>query len=564
MYDYSRPRRALPNMVQPVRRPRRGLRILTVLVLVFLLFMVLRWFVGLFGFSNNVIRMPATVQTEDNGIVSVLLEGGESRRAEDGMKLFPGEKLSSGAGGHASLTFFDGSHARLEEKTDLIVTESEQGTTKSLLQLHIEQGSLWISAPDATALSGSIMRQISTPTLTFILPAYAEALLSSQGVVVYAAAGEGIAVQLPGRDLLYIGEGQQFLLPTTGEAGADLYAYRSPLDPQATSDFVRESRNLNGKDSSVASSLGIAADLVILEPVMHAVVTKSVLLVSGNIGTAVTQVLINGHSADIDVAARTFSKEVSLPDTADQFQIKVQALDKNGQSLAEDLRVISRTAGLLATPTITTPAKDGQTFRTQKAEIILRGSAPKGATGMMVNDYKLQLFDATKGEWSYLASLALGNLKAGKNIYDVYALYDDGLKKSDPVRLTILQEEGTPGVVSDETPVSSAASSQSSKPLSNNAPLKPGTLSITSPAPGTSARTNTGVLIEGSTDISTDSIWVNDYRLQLYKSGKTTWNYIASPDLQNLKKGENVYHVIARNSEGQILDTFEYTITYEP
>ncbi len=210
------------------------------------------------------------------------------------------------------------------------------------------------------------------------------------------------------------------------------------------------------------------------------------------------------------------------------------------------------------------PAKGGETFRTQQTEIVIRGGAPKGTESITVNEYKLQLYKAGSETWSYLAKTDLGNLRAGSNTYTIVSI-DSAGQKSAPVTLTILLEPGEGGVVTNPSGggTSSAASVISETSLPQNAPLTPGVLKVTGPTAGT-AHTATGgeLLIEGTTSAATASIWVNGYRLQLFQSGKTYWNYIAKEDFQNLKKGTNVYKVVARNSDGQILDTLEYTVTY--
>ena len=67
-------------------------------------------------------------------------------------------------------------------------------------------------------------------------------------------------------------------------------------------------------------------------------------------------------------------------------------------------------------------------------------------------------------------------------------------------------------------------------------------------------------LIEGSVPSGTASVWVNDYKLQLYTAGKTFFNYIASTGLNTLKRGSNTYEIIIRDTEGKILDRVTYTI----
>ena len=71
-------------------------------------------------------------------------------------------------------------------------------------------------------------------------------------------------------------------------------------------------------------------------------------------------------------------------------------------------------------------------------------------------------------------------------------------------------------------------------------------------------------MIEGRTSAETASISINGYTLSLYVAGKTTWNYIASVEYGTMKRGKNVYRIVARNAGGEILDVLEYTMTFNP
>jgi hypothetical protein len=153
-------------------------------------------------------------------------------------------------------------------------------------------------------------------------------------------------------------------------------------------------------------------------------------------------------------------------------------------------------------------------------------------------------------------------MKTGTNVYQIYALDASG-NKSQAATITIIQGgEGPEGVV---TSAASSGAATSTGPLPNNAPLMPGSLSVTAPTAGTAhAETGTGFLIEGITSAKTATISVNDYTLQLYKAGKTTWNYIADVSLNNLKPGKNTYSIVARNEKNEILDKLEYVVDYQP
>ncbi len=516
------------------------------------------------GISGGAERAGAMLSVEDRGTVSVTIDG-KQQRAENGMMLFPGESVSTGPGAHASLEFFDGSQMRLNDGTEVTVAESAHGENTSRISVDLRQGTLWVMTADRKSFSGSVVRSVTSPTLSFALFPGTEALLSPTSLAVFSDVGEGIAVTLKGQEAIMISEGQQWALPSGGAAGSDLYAYRAPLDAvMARSPFVLESRQkLLPRAGTGTSGQPVNGDLLTLTaPVNGAVMKDATVNVQGTVGAGVSSVLVNGYPAVLDATKGTFSQQLSPPDGQGDFDIHVQALDASRNVLADVRRTVKRAPPApIAAPTVTVPAKTGQTYRTTADELILRGGAPADARGIMINDYKLQLFDPAKGEWSYVAALRLRNMLPGSNIYDVTAL-DAAGKKSPVARITIIQGEGPDGVVTTETPAGTASSTV---PLLNNAPLLPGTLTVTLPKPGTThSETGTGFLIEGTTSSKTATLWVNDYKLQLYKPGRTVWNYIADVSLNNLKKGKNEYVIVARNAAGEILDRMTYTVEYQP
>ena len=388
--------------------------------------------------------------------------------------------------------------------------------------------------------------------------------MSPLSLAVFSAEGLGVHVQSRRHDPIVIGEGQKWMVENAESLAADLYSYRTPLDTSITLlPFVVSSQEFLRSTPIAIGTIGQTNEtLVLTSPELNSELRGSSIIIAGRVGPDVVTVQINGRNVPIDSATRSFTQTMIPPDGTGDITIEVQALDEAGSLLANVQRIVKRSSvSIFAAPGIDSPAKAGETYRTSKEEFVLRGTAPKGATGIMVNDYVLQLFDAEKGTWSYLAATRLSNLVRGQNVYNVYALYGsaNGVpEKSPPATITILLEAGAEGVVQPGT-TSSATSSVT--PL-NNAPLLPGTVKITAPDASVPLR-GTGALIEGTTSSTTDSIWVNDYRLQLYKAGKTTWNYIASPDLQNLRPGKNTFVIVARNAKGEVLDRLELVLSYE-
>jgi hypothetical protein len=273
---------------------------------------------------------------------------------------------------------------------------------------------------------------------------------------------------------------------------------------------------------------------------------------------------VNGYQAALNTEHRSFSQELAVE--SGSLVINVEALDAKGLVLTQTQRTITASPASTTPPTVTSPARDGQVYRTQQTEITLRGGAPSGTQAVEVNGYRLQLFKPGSTTWSYLARTDLGNYAPGRNDFRVVAFNAAG-KPGPAASLVVLLEPGTEGVVSTGATLPTAASSSSLREadLPKNDPLHPGSLVVTSPATGTTyTMTGTGseVVIEGTTGSDTDSVWVNGYRLQLYKSGKTTWNYVAREAMGNLKRGQNVYRIVTRNQQNAILDILSYTVTY--
>lgn len=501
--------------------------------------------------------------------MNVGLEGGLMQRADSTLKLYATDKLSSSASGHATLSFFDGSWIRTDNNTDLTIDKSETGKTDAAMGVTLTKGALWIDTPSANTYSGSIIRTIVTPSFTLSIPSNTQAAVDASTLLVFSADGNGVGVTLKGsKEEQFIGEGQQMSLPAT--PGTDALKYRSAIDPLAVQKpFVEESKALarTGLNAPTGSGAVVQMDpnsITVTTPLENATVSTETVTVSGKVGANIEHVRINGHDASIDRSSRSYSEELALED-APTTELQIEALDTNNIVLDQVTRTVKKVTPTIAAPTITSPAKNGQTYRTQDTQIEIKGTAPAGTAGMMVNDYKLQLFRTGDTTWSYLASKPLSNLNDGKNVFNVYAL-DSAGNPSAPATITILIEQGTVGVVSTGSTIGSASSTPvqiDEKTLPQNTPTTPGVITVTGPAAGASfTATGSEILIEGTTSPQTASVWINGYKLQLYKPGVTKWNYIAKTDFGTLKKGTNLYKINARDANNMILDSFTYTVTY--
>ncbi len=530
---------------------------------------------GFFGVGNPLERASAILLSEDKGLISVSLQGEDLQPAQNGMLVFPGDMLDTGPNAHASLKFFDGSWTRNDGSTQVEVEESARGRKESRLSLDLKAGTVWISVPDKESFTGAIVRRVTTPTLRYALPPGTEALLSAKSLSVFSADGAGVIVSTKGQSDFTIGEGQQWTMPPDDAIGEDPYAFRTPLPPAAATKFVLDSRAIARLPGSAGSgsnlSSGTESMITLTAPAAGFILKDPTFTVRGSVGPSVASVTVNGRPALFDADTRQFSQEVNPPTGEGDVELSVEALDANDSVLQEIRRTIRRETAAaplsLPAPIITDPVAAGGTYKTDAKELLFKGTASKDAQGIMVNDYKLQLFTPGKGTWSYLGSIALGNMKNGTNTYDVVAL-DAAGNKSPAARITIVIGEGEGGVTQPSSAAATSAAATSSvnpATLPKNDPITPGILSVAAPTAGTQhTETGTGFLLEGHTSAGTDSMWINDYQLKLYKPGKTFWNYIAVPEYGNLKRGTNLYVIIARNAKGEILDRLDYTVTYEP
>ncbi|MDD5103342.1 MAG: FecR domain-containing protein [Candidatus Peribacteraceae bacterium] len=556
---------AEPSPLRRALRPAIGI----ILALV-ILYGAGSWLMASIGLGNRARQTAVALTVERAGAAQVSLEGKEYANAQDDMRLYASDRVKTNVNGRAALAFFDGTVVRLGDQTEVIVLRSDFQTEKSLLSIRLMSGQVWVSTPASLSFTGSVVRTIESQSgIAFDIPRVSDAVIGLRSATVYAAAGLGIKLTIPGAVIpVIVGEGQQFALPGNFDPDADLYQYRSAIGSLTSVPvFVQESRALylSPRKGPVAAGSGATVaegtDLTVSSPSNNQTIRTGTVNVKGVVSSSISAVRVNGYQAGL-ATDRTFAIELALPDEQ-TVTITVDALDAQGTVLETAVRQITRDLQPPAAPSIRSPAAQGQTYRTQRTELQITGAAPPGTVGIIVNDYRLQIFKPGDATWTYLASTKLDNFHEGENVFTVTAINDAG-RQSEPAVLTVLLGGEGEGVI-DAGSASSGAAPEiiSEEDLPKNPPLQPGTVNVTGPVPGTQfTSTGSAFLIEGSTPPATASVWVNGYKLRLYTPGKTFWNYIADPALATLKKGVNTYRINARNAAGEILDTTTYTVTY--
>jgi len=519
------------------------------------------------------LKTATSLETRSKDGVQVSIQGQEWQAGETGLRLYAGDAISTRNTGDAVLRFFDGTRIRLDHNADVeIVRADRQAEGTSTLTLKIRAGRLWITTPESAVFTGAIVRLIKAEAYDAEVPSESNVLFAGTLINVVKASGIGVKTTLVSKktEPFYIGEGQYFSLDGNAksaiESGEDPYEYRDPVTAKLLQDeFLTSSYALFLSDRTIdiaGSGSYIPTDntdpLTVIAPLNNDAVTEKSVTVKGRVNARVTEILINGQSVSIQ-KDQSFSAEISLSKEPTSL-ITIEAKNAQGITLAKIERtVINSYKIVVEPPRIKSPVGSGQTLTTKESVIEITGEAPPNTAAILVNDYRLQLFQAGGKTWSYLANAKYGNLVEGENIFSVTALDKDG-NRSAPRSITIIYEP-VGGSLGSGTTISSS----SEPPIKQNPPLKPGTLLVLTPSQGTSSETTDNELsITGTTDTETYSISVNGYTLSLYEPGSTAWKYIASTTLETMKRGKNVYRVVSRNNKGEILDILEYTLTYRP
>lgn len=566
---YYRHRRGHYSLAEPSSLRKAVRPVVGVILALLILYVAGSWLLQRIGITNRSRQAAVTVALERRGSVQVSLDGQDFVPAQDGMKLYTSDRLRTGPNTGVGLKFFDGSVMRFDAQSEATILESDARTEDSRITVALTMGSLWISTPATETYTGSILRTVEADDLTFDIPAQSDVLITARSATVFSAAGLGVKIAIPRAVIpIIVGEGQQFALPENYDPRGDLYQYRSPIGgTAATPSFVQESRTLylTARGPSVTEMasgavLPSATDLTVTSPTANLTTSSPTIEVKGSVGPKVTAVRVNGYQAQLQENG-TFSLELSLPNE-ESVTVSVEALDAAGNILQTVVREITRNLKPPDAPLITSPAQGGQTYRTQRTELAISGTAPANVAGIIVNDYRLQLFKPGDRTWTYLASTKLQNFQEGENVFTVVSINEAGVKSA-PATLTILLGGEGEGVIETKSASSAVSSEITEESLPKNAPIAPGTVQVTGPRPGTQfTSTGSAFLLEGTAPKATASVWVNGYKLRLYTPGKTFWNYLADPALGTLKRGVNTYVINARNAAGEILDSTTYTVTY--
>src|SRR5690606_31024482 len=142
--------------------------------------------------DSSMEREAALLSVENGENIRVSLQGGDQLRAQNGLKMYEGDVVSTQYGGNATLVFFDGTRIRLDEGSSLEINENNnvsQGT--SSISVSIDQGRAWVETAPSSIFTGSITRFVDLEVASVTLPSGTHGLLSRDTIFFTHTSGIG-------------------------------------------------------------------------------------------------------------------------------------------------------------------------------------------------------------------------------------------------------------------------------------------------------------------------------------------------------------------------------------
>lgn len=208
----------------------------------------------------------------------------------------------------------------------------------------------------------------------------------------------------------------------------------------------------------------------------------------------------------------------------------------------------------LAAPTLLSPksativsAKDSQSLSGKVADgtkkLLLR-QILAGST--QSEKILINTLDTEKLSWTYEISVQKGNLKPGKNVYELVGI-DENAKETDPLRIEIEYQSAEPDLVNDKPELGKpTVTTVDGKPYKEGMTVEKDGFSISGGANGA------------------DQMWVEDFQLNKFKAGDSTWTYNVRTTFGNLKTGLNTYDVYGVSEDGKKSPILTVKINYKP
>lgn len=439
------------------------------------------------------------------GNVKILPWGsGEWERAYNGTKLLRGDSLKTQTGGRLVIEFFDDHFVRMDEKTEIIVSEIKKSGNAYDVNLTLREGNIWINTNDESEVPVKFSVKTDHTIIKTVSTIYEVEQEEDQEVirVIKGTIVVDIMINEDGNpnkvESIQIGVGQQAVI--TSEDIKDYEDRKSPSVIDALSDDFRDSgfykwnmaEDKNPTDFSIKTNVlddsffddeeedeeGGESDLakpeITTPSTLDFTTPEDSLTIRGTTSFETKKMMVDVVSGGEE---NTYELNLYVPGGTEwSFAVSDEAgtlnpglnnyyfysLDENdlkskrskltvtfeGEASEDDEEEELDLPPLVA-PTVDT-YNSGTSNEDDTGEVRVVGHV-SGAVEIIVDGYSLQAFEPGDTTWTYFAKESLGNLEDGENTYEVEAVAPDGTTKS--TQFTIIYNKPAEEEPVDEEPV---------------------------------------------------------------------------------------------------------------
>ena len=335
--------------------------------------------------------------------------------------IMQGDEIMTSADSKVIVEFFDGTIMRVDSGSDVVFEGMNEENDSSQFQIQLLDGKVWLNKLYKDTSSNIVIKLADVAVSAGVASIFEVENGEDQVVRVVGVFEEGGAlVDVLAKDgdkvieSETVGVGQEIIF--TKEVLASYFAYKSPTVLSGISDDFKVAQwyiwNIS-EDKSPAlfekTGFGENFDLVKVEP----------------------------------TAAENEAVGDAVSDVAVGDEVAVEAVDKTVDGASPAVGSVKVT-----TPKITSVA--GKTsvnangFYEVTGHLATLTGQVSGADKVQVSGYTLQKFKSGDSTWTYFANADYGLMKAGENIYEVYA-FDASGNKSEKLTVKVLY---TPAVAS--------------------------------------------------------------------------------------------------------------------
>ncbi len=435
--------------------------------------------------------------------------------AFSGTKLLLGDSLKSSFGSKVVLSFFNETLIRMGADTAVTLADVEKTSERETIVLNLDNGMLWVNG-HKSAGAREASYEVRTKNMQVTATGTVFEVESDVAQIVRVFDGDvkvDVMIEVEGKervaDTFSVGVGQQLFLDS-----AAIGAFEENKSPSLLSAVDDEFKTTawykwNVKEDNSPTDFSVAA----------------------NTSVETDETTLTDEDAETDEEDTAADGENTDEENADE-----EDTENNTDEETDDEN------NPVSAPEITEPIDT----TTDVGKLVIKGTVGSNVTKVVVesevggktDSYELSQFKEGDSIWSYNVSETFGNIAKGDNTYRVYAYDKDG-NKSSAAKIIITYEKGAVEVEGDLT---------APKVLTYN---------------GSDSSTVTVDTVRVAGEIAgAEKVVVNGYTLSKFTAGDTTWSYLASESLGNLKPGENTFSVYGVDPEGNKSAVVEFTITY--